>query len=160
MDELSIKIDALEGSMREIKAMLDVITENMCVPRLTQNAPVYDEHGISELLQNIGIPAHLKGYQYIKEAILHLGMEPYAMRNVVSETYYPIAKKYGVTAQSVERNMRTAIAAAWDRGGSQALYECTHISVCDKPPVKEFLAVLGEYFWNDRLNETTNTRTM
>ena len=71
---------------------------------------------ITEILHQIGVPAHIKGYQYVREAI-RLSVEDPEMLNSVTKILYPtVAKTFGSTSSRVERAIRHGIEVAWDRG--------------------------------------------
>ena len=74
------------------------------------------ENDVTEIIREIGIPAHIKGYQYIREGIM-MAVNDMNMLNYITKLLYPsIAKKYKTTSSSVERAIRHAIEVAWGRG--------------------------------------------
>ena len=75
-----------------------------------------DELTVTEILHQIGVPAHIKGYQFLRDAILLTMNEPEYINAVTKRLYPEIAKKNGTTASRVERAIRHAIEVAWDRG--------------------------------------------
>ena len=82
---------------------------------------VDDECTVTEILHQIGVPAHIKGYQFLRDAIL-MTMENQDYINSVTKRLYPeIAKRNGTTASRVERAIRHAIEVAWDRGDVDTL---------------------------------------
>jgi hypothetical protein len=83
---------------------------------------VDDECTVTEILHQIGVPAHIKGYQFLRDAIL-MTMENQDYINSVTKRLYPeIAKRNGTTASRVERAIRHAIEVAWDRGDVDKLF--------------------------------------
>lgn len=71
---------------------------------------------VSDIMRQIGVPAHIKGYQYLRDAIL-LSIEDIEMLNSVTKLLYPtVAKNFKTTSSRVERAIRHAIEVAWDRG--------------------------------------------
>ena len=76
---------------------------------------------VTEIIHEIGIPAHIKGYQYLREAII-LTINDMDIINAVTKALYPaVAKKFGTTPSRVERAIRHAIEVAWDRGDLETL---------------------------------------
>ena len=75
-----------------------------------------DELTVTEILHQVGVPAHIKGYQFLRDAIL-LAVSDHDYINAVTKRLYPeIAKRNATTASRVERAIRHAIEVAWDRG--------------------------------------------
>ena len=101
---------------------------------------------IAEYLQYIGVPVHLKGYQYICAAIFLLIKYPDDTPSITKVVYPTVAQAYKTTTQSVERAMRNAIGSAWDRSKEafKNMYGCPFIHYC--PTNNEFLALMREYF--------------
>ena len=90
---------------------------------LTETRPAAPdlETTVTEVIHEIGVPAHIKGYQYLREAIL-LTIADMEIINAVTKALYPaVAKKYGTTPSRVERAIRHAIEVAWDRGDIDVL---------------------------------------
>ena len=105
------------------------------------------EIDVTNLLLEIGIPAHIKGYQYIREGIM-LSFYDKNMLHYITKCLYPtIAKKYKTTSSSVERTIRHAIEVAFRRGNRQVLEEIfsnTIGSKKTKPTNSEFIALLTD----------------
>ena len=81
------------------------------------------ENDVTRLLHEIGIPAHIKGYQYLRDAIA-ISVEEEDMLVSVTKVLYPtIAKKHNTTASRVERAIRHAIEVAWTRGRLDTIHE-------------------------------------
>ena len=79
------------------------------------------EKDVTDIIHEIGVPAHIKGYQYLREAIM-LSVEDNEMLSAVTKILYPaIAKKYHTTSSRVERAIRHAIEVAWNRGNMDIL---------------------------------------
>ena len=79
------------------------------------------ERQVTAIIHEIGVPAHIKGYQYLREAI-GLAVADMEIINAVTKVLYPaVAKKFGTTASRVERAIRHAIEVAWDRGDLETL---------------------------------------
>ncbi len=102
------------------------IKKNREVNHLPSNALAYyvnDEAIITKIIQELCIPAHLKGYKYLRLAIKY-GVEDARLVNSITTVLYPmVAKEYNVSSESVERSIRTAIQLAWDRGNPEAFFK-------------------------------------
>lgn len=105
------------------------------------------ENEVTEIIREIGIPAHIKGYQYIREGIMMAVEEP-NMLNYITKLLYPtIAKKYKTTSSSVERAIRHAIEVAWSRGKMDAIQELFGYTIHagkGKPTNSEFIALIAD----------------
>ncbi len=102
---------------------------------------------VSEIMHQIGVPAHIKGYQYLREAIM-LSINDREMMSSVTKVLYPtVAKMYSTTASRVERAIRHAIEVAWDRGDVDVLssyFGYTIQSTRGKPTNSEFIAMISD----------------
>ncbi len=102
---------------------------------------------ITEILHQIGVPAHIKGYQYVRDAI-RLTVENPDMLNSVTKILYPtVAKNFKSTSSRVERAIRHAIEVAWDRGDVEFLnsyFGYTIQSQRGKPTNSEFVAMISD----------------
>ena len=105
------------------------------------------EMDITNILLEIGIPAHIKGYQYIREGIIMAFYDRNMLHYITKFLYPAIAKKYKTTSSSVERTIRHAIEVAWRRGNLETLEEVFGNTVCagrGKPTNSEFMALLTD----------------
>lgn len=105
------------------------------------------EEKIANLFLTVGIPAHIKGYQYLREAVRITIETPDVMGRITKELYPGIARHFGTTASKVERAIRHAIEVAWNRGRIDALDEAFGRNVCsldDKPTNGEFIALCAD----------------
>ena len=102
---------------------------------------------VTAIIHEIGVPAHIKGYQYLREAIL-LAVADREVINAVTKVLYPeVAKRFGTTASRVERAIRHAIEVAWDRGDLETLqkyFGYTVSNVKGKPTNSEFIAMIAD----------------
>ncbi len=102
---------------------------------------------ISDIMHQIGVPAHIKGYHYLRYAII-LSMENPDMISSVTKVLYPsVAKRFATTASRVERAIRHAIEVAWDRGDVDVLasfFGYTIQSSRGKPTNSEFIAMIAD----------------
>ena len=106
------------------------------------------ESAVTDLLHEIGIPAHIKGYQYLREAILFTLREADASAGITKVLYPEIAKRFSTTSTCVERAMRRAIEVAWDRGDEevrQKIFRGTISGNKGKPTNGEFIAMIAEH---------------
>ena len=106
-----------------------------------------DELTVTEILHQIGVPAHIKGYQYLRDAIL-LSVEDTEMLNSITKILYPtIAKRHQTTSSRVERAIRHAIEVAWSRGKMDTIDELFGYTVNNrkgKPTNSEFIALIAD----------------
>ena len=115
------------------------------------SAPAGQEETLDEQITNLfltlGIPAHIKGYQYLREAV-RMVMENHDVINRITKQLYPgIARKFDTSASKVERAMRHAIEVAWTRGRLDAvnqMYGYRVFSREDKPTNGEFIALVSD----------------
>jgi two-component system response regulator (stage 0 sporulation protein A) len=103
------------------------------------------ETELTAVIRHLGIPAHIKGYQYIRESVL-LALEDDNMLSYITKYLYPtIAKRHRTTSSSVERAIRHAIGIVWERGNAQAFEEWYGSQDC-RPTNSEFLSLLVDKF--------------
>lgn len=102
---------------------------------------------ITSIIHEIGVPAHIKGYQYIRDAIL-MSIRDHEMINSITKILYPtISKKYQTTPSRVERAIRHSIEVAWNRGNPDVIEEYFGYTVSDgkgKPTNSEFIALIAD----------------
>ncbi len=106
------------------------------------------ESYVTRLIHKVGIPAHIKGYQYLRTAILMTYENQNLINSVTKELYPSIAKEYDTTSSRVERAIRHAIELAWDRGDCDVLDEMFGYTVQKskgKPTNSEFIALVSDY---------------
>ena len=99
------------------------------------------------MIHEIGVPAHIKGSQYLREAIM-MSVEDSEMMGSITKILYPtIAKKYRTTASRVERAIRHAIEVAWNRGRMETLDDMFGYTINTgkgKPTNSEFIALIAD----------------
>ena len=112
----------------------------------TQTGASVDER-VTNLFLSIGIPAHIKGYGYLREAV-KMVMENHDLINRITKELYPgIARRFSTTPSKVERAMRHAIEVAWSRGRLDSvnrIYGYKVFSAEDKPTNGEFIALIAD----------------
>ena len=113
-------------------------------------APANNEHLetlVTSVIHEIGVPAHIKGYQYLREAII-IAVEDMEVINAVTKVLYPeVARRFDTTASRVERAIRHAIEVAWDRGDIETLQKYFGYTVSNakgKPTNSEFIAMIAD----------------
>lgn len=124
--------------------------KNEKAPLVVKNNVVTDpqlEMMITEIIHQIGVPAHIKGYHYLREAII-LSVKNSDIVNSVTKLLYPtVAKTHGTTASRVERAIRHAIEVAWDRGDIDVLNSYFGYTIQNdrgKPTNSEFIAMISD----------------
>lgn len=102
---------------------------------------------VTEIIHQIGVPAHIKGYHYLREAII-LSVKNSEIINSVTKLLYPtVAKNHGTTSSRVERAIRHAIEVAWDRGDIDVLNSYFGYTIQNdrgKPTNSEFIAMISD----------------
>ena len=105
------------------------------------------EMDVTNIIHEIGVPAHIKGYQYLRDAII-MSVEDLEMLNSITKILYPtIAKKHQTTPSRVERAIRHAIEVAWSRGKMDTIDELFGYTVSTgkgKPTNSEFIALIAD----------------
>ena len=152
MDNLArrlLQIASIRQEGEKIRGKLEIQTvkkeAKIPVPSVyTENTLEAD---ITSIIREIGIPAHIKGYQYIREAIM-MTVNDMNLLNYITKLLYPtIAKKYKTTSSSVERAIRHAIEVAWNRGKIDVLEEMFGYTISagkGKPTNSEFIALIAD----------------
>lgn len=120
----------------------------LATPELSRKLkPLSTESAVTNIIHEIGVPAHIKGYQYLREAIV-ISVLDMDVINAVTKVLYPeVAKRYNTTASRVERAIRHAIEVAWDRGDLETLqkyFGYTVSNVKGKPTNSEFIAMIAD----------------
>ena len=105
------------------------------------------EMRVTGIIHDIGVPAHIKGYQYLREAII-MTVNDMDIINAITKVLYPtVAKRYKTTSSRVERAIRHAIEVAWDRGDVEVLngfFGFTVSSIKGKPTNSEFISMIAD----------------
>ena len=105
------------------------------------------ESMVTSMIHEIGVPAHIKGYQYLREAII-LAVRDMDVINAITKVLYPqVAKTFATTPSRVERAIRHAIEVAWDRGDLETLQRFFGYTVSNtkgKPTNSEFIALIAD----------------
>ena len=105
------------------------------------------EMTVTEIIHQIGVPAHIKGYHYLREAIIMSVNDPEMINSVTKVLYPAVAKRFETTSSRVERAIRHAIEVAWDRGDVDTLnsyFGYTVHNTKGKPTNSEFIAMISD----------------
>ncbi len=131
---ITVPSGSKEGDMQEVDVVQIPVTHDL-------------EKDVTDMIHEIGVPAHIKGYQYLREAIM-MSVEDVEMLGSITKVLYPtIAKKYQTTPSRVERAIRHAIEVAWSRGRMEtldALFGYTINTGKGKPTNSEFIALIAD----------------
>lgn len=102
---------------------------------------------VTQILHEIGVPAHIKGYHYLRDSIIMSVEKPEIINAVTKQLYPSVAKKYETTSSRVERAIRHAIEVAWDRGDVDVLNSYFGYTIHNdrgKPTNSEFIAMISD----------------
>ena len=105
------------------------------------------EKDVTDMIHEIGVPAHIKGYQYLREAIMMSVEDPDMLGSITKVLYPTIAKRYQTTSSRVERAIRHAIEVAWNRGKMETLDNLFGYTISTgkgKPTNSEFIALIAD----------------
>ena len=119
--------------------------------------PNLDEE-ITDMLHEVGVPAHIKGYLYLREAITMVYNNIDILGSITKVLYPEVARKFGTTSSRVERAIRHAIEIAWVRGNVEAISEIFSYTISynkSKPTNSEFIAMIADRL---RLNHSKEKR--
>lgn len=145
-------MDILANRIREIKNFnrTNVIRENAeTVHRSTYVTPSAKtlESEVTNIIHEIGVPAHIKGYQYLRDGIMMVVKDIELINSITKQLYPSIAKAYNTTPSRVERAIRHAIEVAWSRGQVEtidSLFKYTINVGKGKPTNSEFIAMIAD----------------
>lgn len=146
-EQLVSRIKQIYGRKKELECEMSEelagISNNSFTSRFENNI----ESDVTDIIRDIGIPANIKGYQYIREGII-MAVKDVNMLNYITKLLYPtIAKKYRTTSSSVERAIRHAIEVAWNRGQIDVINDIFGYTVNagkGKPTNSEFIALIAD----------------
>ncbi|MBQ8681403.1 MAG: sporulation transcription factor Spo0A [Bacilli bacterium] len=133
------ELDDLENRILDVFKQLDKKSINLFHNNL--------EISITRMLHELGMPAHIKGYQYIRDGILMIYNNPDIIGGITKELYPDVASKYNTTVSRVERAIRHAIEVSWNRGNWDLMEEIFGHSVDidkAKPTNSEFIVTIAD----------------
>ncbi len=105
------------------------------------------EKYITEIMLDVGVPAHLKGYHYLRDAILLTGRNMEVVTSVTKQLYPAIARRFKTTDQKVERAIRNAIEVSWNRGNAgtfEKMFGYSASSGRTRPTNSEYIARIAD----------------
>ena len=139
----------------ETDALLDRMHSIFGQPAAPEEHASSLKNQVTAVIHEIGVPAHIKGYQYLREAIM-IAVDDMEVINAVTKVLYPaVAKRFGTTPSRVERAIRHAIEVAWDRGDLETLQKYFGYTVSNakgKPTNSEFIAMIADRLVLERKN--------
>ena len=137
------KINRIVNQKSPIKTNISKINESNIIINEGKNMEIK----ITEILHQIGVPAHIKGYQYLRTSIMMSVENPDIINAVTKQLYPSVAKKFDTTSSRVERAIRHAIEVAWDRGDVDILNSYFGYTIHNsrgKPTNSEFIAMISD----------------
>ena len=132
-------VKKLKEHCMELLAEVEQPQENNQQPDLTRR--------VTEIIHHIGVPAHIKGYNYLREAIILCVKDQTLIEGITKVLYPEISKTFNTTPSRVERAIRHAIEVAWDRGDLDVLQQYFGYTVSiikGKPTNSEFIALIAD----------------
>lgn len=156
------KVDSRQPSNNALKIMRGYMSDEkdtISTEKQADNHLMKQKWDISEILSSCGIPRHIKGFEYLRSAILsffddeEFGRYEFSSISMTKDLYPMVAKKYQTTSSRVERAIRHAIEVAWDRGNEEFLNELFGYSIDPrrgKPTNSEFVALIVDMLRNEK----------
>ena len=139
--EMSQLMDRVRDSARQMEGVCEEPPELPPPP-----SPNVDDR-MSNIFLSLGIPAHIKGYQFLREGVRLVIEQPDRINRITKELYPSIARRYATSPSKVERAIRHAIEVAWSRGRVESLnraFGCRVAIPEDKPTNGEFIALVAD----------------
>lgn len=156
------KVDSRQPSNNALKIMQDYMSDEkdkISTEKQEDNNLMKQKWDITEILSSCGIPRHIKGFEYLRSAILsffdekEFGRYEFLSISMTKDLYPMIAKKYQTTSSRVERAIRHAIEVAWDRGDTELLNQLFGYSIDPrrgKPTNSEFVALIVDMLRHEK----------
>lgn len=122
---------SMKGDFRMIKETTKILTKE-----------------ITDILQVFGMPAHIRGFYYVRDAIILVYQDSTRLNHIIKDVYALVAKRHHTSSQSVERTIRVAIEITWLRGDMDEIMCIFHNTVDGRkarPTNKEFIALIVDY---------------
>ncbi len=143
------ELDSLGSRLRQLKSSPASRQPMAASPAMPAMAPARRsmDYEVTNIIHQMGVPAHIKGYQYLRDAILLVISEVNLLGAVTKELYPMIAEKYNTTPSRVERAIRHAIELAWDRGNVELMSRYFGYTINlekGKPTNSEFIAMVAD----------------
>lgn len=130
----------------EVQTDAAKVVQNFLGEQDVVNCKKIDER-ISHIFITVGIPAHIKGYQFLREAVKLAIENPSIINSITKQLYPSIAKSFSTTASKVERAIRHAIEVGWNRGRADRVNDIFGVKAFDrkdKPTNGEFIALIAD----------------
>ncbi|UCZ54618.1 sporulation transcription factor Spo0A [Bacillus shivajii] len=141
-------MDTLMNKVRDVSGNGSTYVKSPAAPHgQRENKPMNLDASITSIIHEIGVPAHIKGYMYLREAITMVYNDIELLGSITKVLYPDIAKKYNTTASRVERAIRHAIEVAWSRGNIESISKMFGYTVSvskAKPTNFEFIAMVAD----------------
>lgn len=142
-------MDTLMNKIRDVSGNnVSYVKPSHLIAQLqNENKPMNLDASITSIIHEIGVPAHIKGYMYLREAITMVYNDIELLGSITKVLYPDIAKKYNTTASRVERAIRHAIEVAWSRGNIESISKMFGYTVSvskAKPTNSEFIAMVAD----------------
>lgn len=138
--------DDPEGCVKKMKARcMELLAE--VEPRKEEPRKTDLTRRVTEIIHHIGVPAHIKGYNYLREAIILCVKDKTLIEGITKVLYPEISKTFNTTPSRVERAIRHAIEVAWDRGDLDIIQQYFGYTVSiakGKPTNSEFIALIAD----------------
>ncbi len=143
--------ESLMGRMKQLKTPRHIVVNHGIASSSITKMPEMTERDlevvVTEFIHEVGVPAHIKGYQYLRDAII-MTVNDSEMLGAITKILYPeIAKKHKTTSSRVERAIRHAIEVAWSRGRLETIEEMFGYTINSgkgKPTNSEFIALISD----------------
>ena len=139
--EMSQLMDRVRDSARQMEGVCEE------PPELPPPPSPNVDYRMSNIFLSLGIPAHIKGYQFLREGVRLVIEQPDRINRITKELYPSIARRYATSPSKVERAIRHAIEVAWSRGRVESLnraFGCRVAIPEDKPTNGEFIALIAD----------------
>ena len=137
-------MQAIAARIRDAARQQDIVSADpLPFPVTTRSV----DDRLSNIFLSLGIPAHIKGYQFLREAVKLVLENPDSINRITKELYPTIARRFGTSASKVERAIRHAIEVGWSRGRVESLnraFGCRVATPEDKPTNGEFIALIAD----------------
>lgn len=133
--------------LNDVNTVKDTSREKKGIIQIESDSPIDLNTEITNILHEIGVPAHIKGYLYLRESIAMVYNNIEILGSITKVLYPEVAKKYRTTSSRVERAIRHAIEVAWNRGNIDAISAIFSYTVSlakSKPTNSEFIAMIAD----------------
>ncbi|QQK79784.1 sporulation transcription factor Spo0A [Salicibibacter cibi] len=145
--DMDMLIETIRDLSGQPAPQVTVSVQNKELGNMKQQPSINLDQRITGIIHEIGVPAHIKGYMYMREAITMVYNNIELLGSITKELYPDIAKKYNTTASRVERAIRHAIEVAWSRGNIDSISHYFGYTVSmskAKPTNSEFIAMVAD----------------